>query len=326
VVLALKPSVAVEIQTSVDVAEATEVVKLGGVDPYAVGARINEYATTIGLTYAHTALLLGIQGAGAQGLTLGPYLARNRGLVVLCETDDLGLESTVLLGGAAGTSNRVDFCRVSEVAQGQARLLLATVGLPAGGLPAGFAAMTLRRNATGPEVEWLEQRLTDLSYRPGPIDGVFDSRTKQAMIGFQKWEGLKRNGVVTGEVWWRLLSASRPVPVFPQAGKWIEIDRKKQVLLYCVDGVVERTLAVSTGSASVGVITPAGLFRVERENTHERYPRWKPLYLVKHKWLAIHGYPNVPVAPASHGCIRMTRVDMDEFHSLAPVGTPIHVY
>jgi N-acetylmuramoyl-L-alanine amidase len=42
--------------------------------------------------------------------------------------------------------------------------------------------------------------------------------------------------------------------------------------------------------------------------------------------LAIHGYPSVPTYPASHGCIRMTWADMDEFHALAPVGTEVRIY
>ena len=41
---------------------------------------------------------------------------------------------------------------------------------------------------------WVEQRLSDLSYRPGTIDGVFDTKTRGAVIAFQKWEGLTRNG------------------------------------------------------------------------------------------------------------------------------------
>jgi peptidoglycan hydrolase-like protein with peptidoglycan-binding domain len=195
-----------------------------------------------------------------------------------------------------------------------------------------FASTTLKQNSKGGEVTWLEQKLSDLSYRPGPVDGVFDRRTREAVIAFQKWEGLKRDGVVGSEVWWRLLAAERPTPAYAEEGrnnapegKWIEVDKSKQVLMYCVDGVVERTLAVSTGSASVGIVTPSGMFFVQRENTWERY-RYKPLYLSKTRYLAIHGYKSVPTYPASHGCIRMTRKDMDEFHDLIPIGTPVLVY
>lgn len=193
------------------------------------------------------------------------------------------------------------------------------------GLPnAEWFSLRLANGSRGDAVYWLEQRLTDLSYRPGPIDGLFDERTRQAVIAFQKWQWLRRDGVVRGSVWWRLVSASRPVPKFSYLGTWLEVNRPKQVLLYCVNGNVERTLAVSTGSASVGIRTPSGFFLVRRKNVHERV-RYKPLYITW-RLLAIHGYRSVPVYPASHGCIRTTWADMDELSPLIPVGTIVRIY
>jgi peptidoglycan hydrolase-like protein with peptidoglycan-binding domain len=170
----------------------------------------------------------------------------------------------------------------------------------------------------------LEQRLTDLSYRPGPIDGYFDERTRQAVVAFEKWHWLRRDGVVAGGVWGKLLAARRPVPRYSRAGTWIEVNKPKQVLLYCVNGNVERTLAVSTGNPRVGIATPSGAFRVTRKNIHERV-RYKPLYITW-RLLAIHGYTSVPTQPASHGCIRTTWADMDELNPLIPVGTVVRIY
>ncbi len=193
------------------------------------------------------------------------------------------------------------------------------------GLPeAEWFDLRLAKGSSGDAVAWLEQRLTDLSYRPGPIDGYFDERTRQAVIAFEKWHWLRRDGVVAGGVWGRLLAASRPVPRYSRAGKWIEVNKSKQVLLYCVNGNVERTLAVSTGSPRVGIVTPSGFFRVTRKNIHERV-RYKPLYITW-RLLAIHGYTLVPTWPASHGCIRTTWADMDELNPLIPVGTVVRIY
>jgi N-acetylmuramoyl-L-alanine amidase len=187
-----------------------------------------------------------------------------------------------------------------------------------------WIGLRLTQGSSGPAVAWLEQKLTDLSYRPGLVDGYFDSRTKMAVIAFEKWEGFTRDGVVSSNDWVRLASASRPAPRYYQNGKWIEVNKQKQVLLYCVNGKVERTLAVSTGSASVGIATPSGTYHVTRKNTYERL-RYKPLYLT---WslLAIHGYTSVPTYPASHGCIRSTWADMDELNPLIPVGATVRVY
>jgi peptidoglycan hydrolase-like protein with peptidoglycan-binding domain len=198
-------------------------------------------------------------------------------------------------------------------------------GTPVAGLPdAAWLGLRLAKGSSGAAVTWLEQRLTDLSYRPGPIDGRFDERTRQAVVAFEKWQSLSRDGVVVGGVWRKLMSASRPVPRYWSSGTWLEVNKQKQVLLYCVNGNVERTLPVSTGSARVGIVTPLGLYHVQRKNTWERV-RYKPLYLTS-RLLAIHGYTSVPTYPASHGCIRTTWADQDELNPLIPVGTVVRVY
>ena len=40
-------------------------------------------------------------------------------------------------------------------------------------------------------------------------------------------------------------------------------------------------------------------------------PAYLPLYISHHAAVAIHGYPNVPTYPASHGCVRTQTWDQD---------------
>ena len=181
---------------------------------------------------------------------------------------------------------------------------------------------------TTAEIKWMEQRLTDLSYRPGPVDGISDAKTRGAIIAFQKWEGLSRTGTVNSATWSRLQTATRPKPSKTgSTNPWIEVNKTKQLLLYCKDGVVVRTLHVSTGSANVGIVTPSGSFKVTKK-TLETSPRYLPLYISNYpsSLLAIHGYPNVPTSPASHGCIRTQVWDQDELYPLIAVGTAVYVY
>ena len=42
--------------------------------------------------------------------------------------------------------------------------------------------------------------------------------------------------------------------------------------------------------------------------------------------LAIHGYPNVPTYPASHGCVRTETWDQDALFPLISVGTYVYIY
>ncbi len=44
--------------------------------------------------------------------------------------------------------------------------------------------------ASAGKIMWVEQRLKELSYLPGIVDGVFDYKTRGAVIAFEKWEGL----------------------------------------------------------------------------------------------------------------------------------------
>lgn len=174
---------------------------------------------------------------------------------------------------------------------------------------------------------WAQQKLADLSYRPGEVDGKIGHATRGAIIAFQKWEGLGRTGKLTDEVLSRLRSATRPTPK-KQGGSdaWIEVDKAKQLLLYCKNGTVLWTIPVSTGSPSVGFDTPSRTYKITRK-TLETNPRWHPLYIApRGRYLAIHGYPSVPTRRASAGCIRTQIWDQRELYPLIAVGTVVHVY
>lgn len=138
-------------------------------------------------------------------------------------------------------------------------------------------------------------------------------------------EGLSRTGSVTVSLLTRLEKASRPRPSrSADTNPYLEVNKTKQVLLYCKNGAVVWTIPVSTGNGSVGIITPSGTYHITRK-TKELSPRYLPLYLTK-TLLAIHGYPNVPVYPASHGCVRTQYWDQVELWPLIAPGTSVYVH
>ncbi|MBD1806700.1 N-acetylmuramoyl-L-alanine amidase [Microcoleus sp. FACHB-SPT15] len=71
----------------------------------------------------------------------------------------------------------------------------------------------LREGSTGTKVKELQQLLKAKGFNPGPIDGIFGSGTVQAVVSFQKFNGLKADGVV-GPATWQALSV---VPVLPES-------------------------------------------------------------------------------------------------------------
>lgn len=174
----------------------------------------------------------------------------------------------------------------------------------------------------------LQQRLVDLGYLlPVYADGKLGPATSTAVIGFQKWEGLQRDGVAGPQTQARLAAATRPTPIRPGgAGRRIEVLIDRQLVLAIENNRVVRTIAVSTGKPSTP--TPIGSFSV-----YGKYAKWwsTPFqeYLL---WaapfvggVAMHQYPDVPVYAASHGCVRVTQYDARWLFDFVSVGTPVVV-
>jgi N-acetylmuramoyl-L-alanine amidase len=151
----------------------------------------------------------------------------------------------------------------------------------------------------GPSVRALERRLGDLAYALRGADGLYSYDTYDAVLAFQKVNGLARTGRVNPYVWRRLRSAHRPRARYPR-GSHIEVDKRRQVLLEIRGGRVLRVVHVSTGATGN---TPVGRWRVYRKVVGWDWVLWYPMYFLR--GFAIHGYPSVPVYPASHGCVRV---------------------
>ena len=181
-----------------------------------------------------------------------------------------------------------------------------------------------------------EQRLWDLGYWAGPVDGKFDSASRQALIAFQKVEGRARTGNLTTSELSALLSASRPRPRFEGFGH-IEIDLTRQVLFVIGEnGAVIRILPVSTGNEERYVDhgqvhrahTPRGTFKVLRKINGWRLSSLGLLYYPSYilNGFAVHGSLSVPAYPASHGCIRVPMYAAKELSNLMPIGIQVSIY
>jgi lipoprotein-anchoring transpeptidase ErfK/SrfK len=51
---------------------------------------------------------------------------------------------------------------------------------------------------------------------------------------------------------------------------------------------------------------------------------WYPTYFLR--GFAIHGYPEVPAYPASHGCVRVPMWVATRLFAMHPHGFPIYIY
>ena len=191
-------------------------------------------------------------------------------------------------------------------------------------LPPVPAYETLKIGSEGMLVYLLESRLTDLHYPCGDVDKTYDERTRDAVMAFEKVEGLSRDGVDGEEVWQRLFTAQTPTPRYTKEGDRVEVDLTRQVLFMISDNVVREIVHVSTGKVG----TPTG-----HGDVWLRQPGWQtcpvgrmyyPCYFYPH--IAIHGSGSVPTYPASHGCVRTPTWISPHLYDELPMGIGVDVY
>lgn len=185
---------------------------------------------------------------------------------------------------------------------------------------------TLRLGSRGPQVSKLQRELVSLRYLPpGSVNGLFGERTWHAVVAFQGWEHVPRDGVVGASTWARLQHAQVP-RAWDGLSRGVEIDRGRQVLLLVSGGRVIRAIHVST--AAPGHLTPPGHFAVYRKEILSwsiPFHAWMPYANYFYGGFAVHGYADVPPYPASHGCVRVPMVEATVVYGFASIGTPVWI-
>jgi cell wall hydrolase len=184
-------------------------------------------------------------------------------------------------------------------------------------------------------VKEAEQRLSDLGYWTGVVDGRLDPASQAAVIAFQKWEGRKITGKLTVEELEAIRNSTAPV-ARDLGYEHVEVDVDHQVLMLVSEAGGVKVLPVSTGSDKPFMdegqqsisYTPRGRFVV-----YDKTFGWEDnvvgsVYYANYitGGVAIHGYLSVPAYPASHGCIRIPMFAAREVSKLLPIGTIVLVY
>ncbi|MDQ3952213.1 MAG: L,D-transpeptidase [Actinomycetota bacterium] len=176
--------------------------------------------------------------------------------------------------------------------------------------------------ASGIFVRLLESRLCELRYKLLGCDRRFSTDTADALRAFNKVEGRTRLGTVDAATWAALAQADVARARYRTKGFHIEVDQTRQVLLMVKDGKVTAVLHTSTGA---GGATRDGTFHVYRKLAGYSPNRlYYPSYFDGLR--ALHGWPDVPTYPASHGCSRLPMWSATWVYGKVDIGTTIHVY
>jgi peptidoglycan hydrolase-like protein with peptidoglycan-binding domain len=219
---------------------------------------------------------------------------------------------------------------------------------------------SLRLGDAGDDVRRVQQRLADLPFDPGPIDGSFGPMTRQAVWAYEKLVlGIPReemSGEVTPEMWDRLQD---PVVIEPRRRTGTGSSHTEIYLVEQIVAVFEDDRPVLVTHASSGdnepwcdtvtydtdpygnaldepverevcgiSKTPGGVFEFNRKVDGIREgplgSLWDPVYF--NYGIAIHGAINVPAFPASHGCVRIPMHISEYFQSLVGLGDQVFVW
>jgi lipoprotein-anchoring transpeptidase ErfK/SrfK len=203
------------------------------------------------------------------------------------------------------------------------------------------AGVVIHYGARGPAVKALQQRLAQLHYYPGAIDGQYGASTVEAVWAFKEVQGYPVNfgneDVVSRATERALVHPRSPRVLVRRGGAMrIEVNMNDEVLVLYNHNKPELISHVSTGAGCLpgqgcGWNTPTGNFR-----TLEFLPGWvtvplgfmyNPVFFIGTAY-AIHGEYNtsVPFYPDSHGCVRIPMDIANFFHKLVKIpGTPVYI-
>ena len=225
---------------------------------------------------------------------------------------------------------------------------------------------TLSQGMQNNEVLELQERLTDLGFDPGPADGIFGTMTMQAVWAFEKLVlGTPRTeatGRIDQAAWATLMGDvsiaprrstngqadhtevylpeqvlivfQKDVPVLISHISSGELDANGQPAEYCENATYDtdaqgRELDEPVTKAVCALAkTPGGVFTYDRQVEGKRVSplggMWNPVYF--NYGIAVHGALEVPLEPASHGCVRLPMHISDYYQSLISIGDQIFVW
>ena len=179
----------------------------------------------------------------------------------------------------------------------------------------------------GAAVIGLKRRLASLTFHQDDLSSTWSADTSDAVLAFQKAEGLPRTSLADRTTLARLASATAPKAALRAAtGCTSRSTRRGRSCMLVRNGKVTGTLHVSTGATGN---TPVGRWSVlwKAPFTHTWLGPailWRTMTF--HGGFAIHGFSPVPAYPASHGCVREPIWAANWTYEQTPVGTPVDVY
>ena len=240
-----------------------------------------------------------------------------------------------------------------------------TTTLPPGVCPVGSPitchplTRTIKRGMRGEDVRRIQQRLKDLKFDPGAIDGIYGGDTMMAVWAFQKLVMRMPRPTVVDFVTpaaWDIMRGDVLIEPRRQPGTpaHVEIMLPEQVMTVWKGPELQLITHISSGTGQPWceevtidpgeegndtdqqikqgwcgeAITPPGLYYFYNRKVGTRESKlgtmWNPVYF--NFGVAVHGAMQIPKEPASHGCVRIPRFISEYFPNLVKFGDRVFVF
>jgi hypothetical protein len=217
----------------------------------------------------------------------------------------------------------------------------------------------------GNDVKKVQERLIQLGFAPGPADGYFGELTQQAVWAYKKLvlrvsrdelSTSQTASLITPSAW---LSMQDPITIQPRrpegpGSTHVEIYLPEQVMIVFKADAPALIAHIASGDDKqwcelvtydtdakgnlleepverdeCGIsYTPGGVFKFNRRYEGNRQSplggMFNPVYF--NYGIAVHGAKNVPLQPASHGCIRIHMELSKTFPGLVKNGNRVYVW
>ena len=152
----------------------------------------------------------------------------------------------------------------------------------------------------------------------------YGSKTGFAVMAFRKVNGMKRTFNASPGIFKKLADGRGGFDLkYPGAGKHVEVDISRQVMVLANHGKPQYTFHVATGAPATPTIRGHYHF-YSRQPGFNSEGMYYSVYW--HGGYAIHGYHSVPPYPASHGCVRNPIPESIFIYDWVKIGMSIYVY
>jgi hypothetical protein len=157
-----------------------------------------------------------------------------------------------------------------------------------------------------------------------PVTGYYDDATARGVLAFRKTNGLGRDGYATKDVFAMLMRGQGAFKLrYPRAGKHVEFDWSRQVLVLARGGKAYRTYHTSSGTPATPTVFGRYRFYLKTPGVNSKGMVHSSYFIGGY---AIHGYASVPNYPASHGCLRVPIPNALSIFNWIDIGDPIFTY